>query len=57
MISGTLTKISDTQFTFTPDEDLELNKVYKFVIKSNFRSYTYSFINHRTKIIFTTVTE
>jgi len=36
-IPGTLTKISDTQFTFTPTEDLSNFTKYKFVIKKSFK--------------------
>jgi len=37
-ISGNITKISDTEFTFTPTDNLDITTKYRMVIKSNFRS-------------------
>ncbi len=53
-ISGNITKISDTQFTFTPDSDLEINTKYKMVVKSNFRAEDGVTLNDDFNSVFTT---
>jgi len=53
-ISGNITKISDTQFTFTPDSDLEINTKYKMVVKNNFRAIDGITLNEDFNSVFTT---
>lgn len=56
-VSGILTKISDTEFTFTPNESLNYETYYRLVINSEFRNDRELFINHRTTILFETELE
>jgi len=54
-ISGNITKISDTQFTFTPSSDLDINTKYKMVVKSDFRAEDGITLNEDFKSYFTTI--
>jgi len=56
-IPGTLTKINDTQFKFTPDSDLEVNTKYKINVAKNFRSEDGIELGEKLESVFTTIDE
>jgi len=53
-INGNITKISDTEFTFTPTDNLDLNTKYKMVVSKEFKSDDGISLNGDFKSVFTT---